>query len=237
MPGPSHVPASPPNSPAPAAPWLWAALGLCVAAFVLILLVALDWRPVLRTDTEVAGGLHARALAHPAWVEANRVLTDWVWDPVTMRLLLGAAALWTWLRRERLLAVWCVATSAAGTGIEQGLKAALGRDRPRWRHPVDTANFASMPSGHAMTAAVTCTMVLWLVHRYGVGARVWELLVALGCVSVAGVSFTRIALGVHWLSDTVVGSLLGVAVAAASIGLWNALVHRVDQRGQDAPGI
>lgn len=218
--------APPPNSPAPAAFLLWAALALGVTAVALMVLVAVGWRPLLTVDAELAGWLHARALRHPAWAETNRIFSDWVWDPLTMRVLLIVAAVWVWLRGERLLALWCVGTVAVGTVVQQGLKAVLDRDRPRWRQPVDMAHYAAMPSGHAMSAALACVLVLWLVRRSGAGTAVRGLVLAVGCVSVAGVSFTRIALGVHWLTDTLVGSLLGVALAAAAAGLWNTLLCR-----------
>jgi undecaprenyl-diphosphatase len=106
--------------------------------------------------------------------------------------------------------------------VQQGLKALIGRERPQWRQPVDSAEYAAMPSGHAMTAAIACVLLLWLVRRAGADRRRRALTVTLVCVSVAGVSFTRIALGVHWPTDTVAGSALGAAVAAAAVGLWHA---------------
>jgi undecaprenyl-diphosphatase len=153
-----------------------------------------------------------------------------------MRLLIGAAALWVWLRRERLLALWLVATAAVGLGVQQGLKKLFDRERPHWRHPVDSAHFASMPSGHAMTAAIACVLVVWLVQRSGAGGTLRALVLGLACVSVVGVCFTRTALGVHWLTDTVVGALLGAALAAASVGLWNSLVSRGTREAGTATG-
>lgn len=239
---PTHVPSSPPsppeapNRPAHAARWLWTALGLGAAAFTLVALVAAGWRPLLRMDADVAGPLHAHALAHPAWTQTNRVLTDWVWDPVTMRLLAGVAAVWVWLRGERLLALWCLATTAVGAGVQQGLKALLDRERPQWQHPVDSAHYAAMPSGHAMTAALVCVLVLWLVQRSGAGRALRAAVFALVCLSVAGVCVTRVVLGVHWLSDTVVGAMLGIALASAAAGTWNALMNRQYGRGAAVAG-
>jgi len=233
---PSHAPSPPVSSPSglegpgpgtSGAPWLWTALGLTGLSAALVVFVALGWRPVLDVDGRVADWTHAQALAHPAWTETNRVLTDWVWDTVTMRLLIAAAAVWLWLRRgETLLALWCVATSAVGTGVQQGLKAVLDRDRPQWEHPVDAAHYSAMPSGHAMTAAVTCTLVVWLVREFGAPGIAQRIVPVLGAVSVLGVCLTRIVLGVHWLTDTLVGAMLGIALAAAAIGAWYMLLQR-----------
>lgn len=220
------------NSPPHAAAWLWTALALTAAAFAVVGLVASGWPPVLETDAEVARWFHARALAHPAWTETSRVFSDWVWDPVTMRIMVGVAAVWIWLRGEGVLALWCVATAAVGTGVQQGLKALLDRERPRWENPVDSAHYSAMPSGHAMTAAVAFVLVAWLVHRSGAGRVAAAGVTALACVSVIGVCLTRIVLGVHWLTDTVVGTLLGVALAALAAGLWIRLTGRPERRAE-----
>ena len=207
------------------------AVPLGALAALVFALVATGWQPLLELDRRTVTGLHGPALRHPGWTHTNRVLTDWVWDPVTMRIVLAAAAGWLLVRGERLLALWVVATAAVTTGIQQGLKWAFDRERPRWAEPVDSAHYAALPSGHAMTAAVTCALLLWLVHRAGAGAAVRWTVWTVACVSVAGVSFTRVWLGVHWPTDTVAGVLLGLALTVTAIAGWNALAAR--RRWQD----
>ncbi|MEU0087403.1 phosphatase PAP2 family protein [Streptomyces sp. NPDC006274] len=186
---------------------------------LLLVPVTLAWPPLMAFDRAVVKELHASAVTEPTFTHVNRVLTDWVWDPWTMRLLSAAAAGWLWLRRERLLAMWVAVVTAAGAGLQQAVKALVGRERPRWPDPVDAADYAAFPSGHAMSAVVTCGLLLWLLRRRGVTGRAWAWCVALAGVCVAGVGFTRIYLGVHWPSDVVGGWLLGgfvVALAVAS---------------------
>jgi undecaprenyl-diphosphatase len=191
-----------------------------VLSLVLVVLVAVDWSPLISFDRAVAGDLHASAVAEPGFTRVNRVLTDWVWDPWTMRALAALAAGWLWLLRERLLAMWVVATSVLGTAVQQGMKAAVGRERPSWPDPVDSAQYAAYPSGHAMTAAVTCGLLLWLLRRHGVSGQVWGWCVAVAAVSVAGVGFTRVYLGVHWPTDVLAGWLLGVCLVAAAVASY-----------------
>lgn len=196
------------------------ALALGLLGAVLMLLVAVGWWPLLDLDRRVATGLHRPALTHPGWTRVLRVLTDWVWSPTTVRLLLAAAALWLLSRGGWLAALWLAATSATSTAVQQGLKWALDRDRPEWAHPLDSAHHAALPSGHAMTAATGCVLLLWLLHRAGLSGPGWRLALGVGAVSVAGVSFTRLWLGVHWLTDTVTGVLLGTALALAAVAAW-----------------
>ncbi|MFD7259275.1 phosphatase PAP2 family protein [Streptomyces sp. NPDC059874] len=191
----------------------WAGVGCALLGGVLTVLVVGPWQPLLSYDERVARDLHAHAVAHPGVVRLAGVLTDWVWDPWTMRALAAVAcvALWRLGDRER---AWRVGLAAlAASVVQQGLKALVGRERPVWSDPVDSAYYAAYPSGHAMTATVVCGLLLWLLPRPTAASRVgaaW----ALAAVSVAGVGFTRIYLGVHWASDVVGGWLLGVALVA-----------------------
>ncbi|RDG34731.1 PAP2 family protein [Streptomyces corynorhini] len=192
-------------------------------ALLITALVVAEWGPLLSLDGEVARWLHGHAVTEPGLTHANRLLSDWVWDPWTMRALTALAAAVVWLRGERPLALWVAATSAVGSAAQQALKWAVDRDRPRWPDPVDSAHFAAFPSGHALTATVTCGLLLWLVHSRR--ARPWlrRTAVAVAAVSVAGVGFTRLWLGVHWGSDVMGGWLLGGALVWLSTALFRRL--------------
>ncbi|MGW1334122.1 phosphatase PAP2 family protein [Streptomyces rubiginosohelvolus] len=206
---------SPERSPR-TAPALWTGAVVGAAALVLLVLVAVRWSPLMSLDRSVADALHRHAIGDPGLVHVNRVLTDWVWDPWTMRALIAVAVTALWWRGARRLALWTAATSLLATLLQHGLKAAVDRERPQWTDPVDSANFAAFPSGHAMTAVVTCGLLLWLLRLYGAGPGLWGTALAVAVVSAIGVAATRVYLGVHWLTDVVGGALLGVAVVALS---------------------
>jgi membrane-associated phospholipid phosphatase len=222
-----HSPRSAPHTPRPhspvTAPARTGAL-FAVLSVALLILVAVSWSPLLSFDRTVLDPLHRWAVAEPGLTQVNRVFSDWVWDPWTMRVLTAGAVVWLWHLRERLLAVWFAVTSAVGALIQQGLKAAVGRERPQWPDPVDSAYYSAFPSGHAMTAMVTCGVLLWLLRRHGTTGRRWVLSVALAAVSVAGVGFTRMYLGVHWPSDVLGGWLLGACVVALSVAVCERVV-------------
>ncbi|MER7954622.1 phosphatase PAP2 family protein [Streptomyces sp. NPDC096030] len=187
-------------------------------AVLLLVLVVVGWPPLLSLDRSVADALHRSALAEPGFTHANRILTDWVWDPWTMRALITATVLVLWWRRERWLALWVAAATLFASGVQQGLKAAVGRPRPGWPDPVDSAQYAAFPSGHAMTETVGCGLLLWVLALHWRDTwRGWSVLAVAALVSVLGVGWTRIYLGVHWLSDVVAGWLLGWCVAAVAI--------------------
>jgi undecaprenyl-diphosphatase len=203
------------------------AFALLTTLFALLLaLVAGHWAPLLSLDGRIARGLHTVAVGHPALTHANRVLTDRVWDPWTLRALLAAVTLWLLWRRAWRAALWLAVCGVAGNLVQQGMKAAVGRARPVWPDPVDSAGDAAVPSGHAMTAAIVCGALLWLLlSRTAVGPAWRAVAWAVAAGSVLGVSFTRLYLGVHWASDVVGGWLLAGVVltgAAALCEPWRA---------------
>lgn len=214
---------SPPRRPRPV---LALATALALSCVLLTVLVAIRWSPLMGLDRDIVRSLHGRALAEPGVTQVNRVLTDWVWDPWTMRLLCAVIVLvLVWRLRDWLLAGWVAATCLVGTLLQQGLKASVDRPRPVWRDPVDSAHYAAFPSGHAMTATVVCALALWLLRRYGAGHTLWRTVLALAVVSVLGVGLTRLWLGVHWPSDVLAGWLLGaltVVLSTAAYGKWAA---------------
>ncbi|MEH0542149.1 phosphatase PAP2 family protein [Streptomyces sp. B21-105] len=219
-----HAPLASPPRPAALRTVLRAAAVLGLCSLLLLVLVAVEWRPLISADGDVSRTTHRWALADPGFTQACRILTDWVWDPVTMRLLVAAVAVWlVWRHADWWTVGWLVATAALGTLLQQGLKAAVGRARPVWPDPVDSAHYAAYPSGHALTATVVLGLLLWLLHRQGVRRVLWRAASAVAALSVAGVGLTRIWLGVHWPSDVLGGWLLGgmlVALAIAAQLRW-----------------
>ncbi|MCF0091002.1 MULTISPECIES: phosphatase PAP2 family protein [unclassified Streptomyces] len=218
---PPHADAPP---EAPTSPGAGARRGaaLCAAlaapAVLLTALVASSWGPLLSADAGLARAAHRGAVGHAGLTHACRILTDWVWDPVTMRLLCAAAVVWlVWRRSDRPFALWVAVTCALGTLLQQALKALVGRPRPVWPDPVDSAHYAAYPSGHALTATVVCGLLLWLLRRYGAGRVLWRSAVTAALVSVTGVGLTRIWLGVHWPSDVLGGWLLGLLLVALAV--------------------
>ncbi|TFE43430.1 phosphatase PAP2 family protein [Streptomyces sp. ICN441] len=222
-PTPTPVPHHPAPEPQLPVPWARTASLTAVVAVLLLVTVSVGWAPLMSVDRSIATGLHESALADPGFTRANRVLSDWVWDPWTMRALVLCAVLVLLRRGESLLALWVAAASLLGSAVQQALKVLVGRQRPVWADPVDSAHYAAFPSGHAMTATVTCGLLLWLLTRTGAGPGLRRTAALLAVVSVLGVGFTRLYLGLHWFTDVLAGWLLGVWLVAAAAGSYERL--------------
>ncbi len=93
-------------------------------------------------------------------------------------------------------------------GTTSIIKSIVGRERPYGttnKHifrPFSTGSrYTSFPSGHTTIAFQTAT-VLAYQYKFGFIAYIPAMLVAL----------SRIALNAHWLSDTVMGAIIGIAI-------------------------
>ncbi|MFC4535957.1 phosphatase PAP2 family protein [Sphaerisporangium dianthi] len=205
------------------------ALFLVLVPFALLLvLVETSYGPLHRLDEDTAATLHSYALEHPGWVSFLRLWTD-VFGPGTWRIVVGAAAVWLVYKRAPRLAAWAVTTITVGGLLGLALKVVVARARPHLPNPVDLAPGASFPSGHTLNATLGVGIVLLLVmplltHRQRVTAWI------AGAVIVLGVACTRVALGVHWVSDVAAGLVLGVAVVAATAAAFEAWRRDIGRR-------
>jgi undecaprenyl-diphosphatase len=185
---------------------------LLAAWAVLVVLVVTKWAPLHDLDLDVADDLHRVAVEHPGqvawWKWVSRVL-----HPDVERIAWAIAAVALVAVRRIRRALFVVVVMLGEALLDSISKLAVGRDRPVFTHPVASAAGKSFPSGHAMGAVVAFGLLVLVVPRRFRGAAA-----ALGAVAVLVVSYSRLALGVHYVSDVVGGWLLGVAwLVAASV--------------------
>jgi len=133
-------------------------------------------------------------------------------------LSLAAVAVVLSVRRRRDALLVFTATEALASVGCTALKILVGRPRP---DGLVSPLGSSFPSGHAAYAGATCVALVLLFTESGARRRPWWALAALGVI---GMAWSRTYLQVHWLSDVVGGSLLGVGAALAVFGgaqrLW-----------------
>lgn len=99
----------PPHPPRPTLRQTTIALALCSA--LLLTLVAAEWRPLIDVDGRIAWTTHRWAVEDPGLTHTFRILTDWVWDPLTLRFVCAAAMVWlVWRRSAWWTALWLAAT-------------------------------------------------------------------------------------------------------------------------------
>jgi undecaprenyl-diphosphatase len=136
-------------------------------------------------------------------------------------LIAGAAGVALAARRCHSVAIVMLVTVAARPPVEWLLKELVGRPRPAGARLVVGTGF-SYPSGHVLAAAATWGFVPVIAGLYIHRRWVWWALTTLAWSVIALVAWSRVWLGVHWISD-VVGSL---AIALIALSAAETLIER-----------
>jgi undecaprenyl-diphosphatase len=170
-------------------------------------------------------GLNRLAAREHAWLERLNGVRLPAWEVSLMRLAsrLGDGVFWYALMLALLAWHGWVALTAVlhmivagllGTLVYKWLKGATGRPRPYQvcpsicclTAPLDRFSF---PSGHTLHAVVFSLVAT--AYYPALGWLLWPF--------TALVALSRLVLGLHYVSDVLVGALLGGAVAALTLAL------------------
>ncbi|MBV9405818.1 MAG: phosphatase PAP2 family protein [Acidobacteriaceae bacterium] len=150
----------------------------------------------------------------PKWVRlgaiaATRAGDGWLWYMVALGVLLFGG-------ESRLTAIAAAGSAAlVGIGVFMVLKKVSGRKRPCeiephvWARILPPDQF-SFPSGHTITAFAVAI---------GLGVFYPMLLGALLFCAIC-IATSRVLLGMHFLSDVIVGALLGTGLALSSHAIF-----------------
>ena len=203
----------------------------------LVILAAGGWAFGLLAEEVAEGdtGLDNR-IANELHEHATRPLTEFFEAVTTLGngiVLAGVAAIAAYLlarRRYHPEAVLMVLAYGGAQVLSFSLKQAFRRDRPFFTDPLATLSTYSFPSGHAtVSIAVYGALTLVLLRRLRGPARVLCFAAAVLLVSLIG--FSRMYLGVHFLSDVLAGYSVGLAWLALCVVVLD-LHHRRRSRLQ-----
>ncbi len=192
-------------------------VGAASAAWVLVLagLALTLSTPVTSAVAEVD------ELVRTLMVERERV-----WLVRASELLAVAGGVWVTAPVRVLVALWLVAhrwwwrfgawlgSIALSEVVVTALKEGYGRGRPPATLEVTRSD--AFPSGHTAATAVTVATLLLLWLPPGARRRRWGWAAAL---LVGAMALSRVYLRVHWLSDVVMGAVIGIAAALTAVGL------------------
>lgn len=203
-----------------------AAFGPRIAAGLLIALVfaalagVIAWGVfhvawVTQTDLALAQALQAHA--DPA---LTRFLLAVSWLHATPSVWIASIALCGWFLWQRRYALFWLTLFVlpGGTLLNWGLKQIFQRARPTVGIYVQALHSYSFPSGHTIAATLFYGLLAyWLGHAYFTAAIKRALLAGAALACIATVAFSRIYLGVHFLSDVLAAFCVGLAWLAFCI--------------------
>jgi undecaprenyl-diphosphatase len=201
------------------------------AAFgFLIMLVRVKWDPLFAVDHGVAARLNDLISPHGSLVTVLNAITDLGGRPVVLWLV-TVAAVGLLIRRQGRLAVYVIVTGLGALILDLTLKTLVDRLRPEVEVSIGSYAGASFPSGHALGSMVVYGALL-LVFLPAMAPRWRKPAIVSATVLVVAIGLTRIALGVHFVSDVLGAWLLGIiwlGVTSYAFRLWRR------ERGRAAP--
>jgi membrane-associated phospholipid phosphatase len=204
------------------------AFGLIAAAAVLIFVVIAE-QVIGDSSLALFDVAFARELRESTTAEMQRLFV-WV-SLLGSRLVLGLAtvvvAVYLWHRDGGPLAVGWIASQAGGVVLNGLLKESFARTRPEFADRFLIATSWSFPSGHAMATFIFCgvagallvqrTRSLWLRVAIVTLLLLWCLVM----------SFSRLYLGVHYVSDVAAGMVAGAAWVAVCLAGFELIRRRL----------
>jgi membrane-associated phospholipid phosphatase len=175
---------------------------------------------IVRVDEGLAATLHAHL--SPAATASFELVTQLGSTVVLVCVAAGAAGILARLGR-RPDAAFLVAALAGATALTWSLKALFQRERPSFEDPVATASSFSYPSGHALVSVAVYGGLAYLLSDSLRSPRARAACLGAAALGVVAIGFSRLYLGVHYLSDVVAGYTVGVA--------WLLLLATARQQG------
>ena len=97
-----------------------------------------------------------------------------------------------------------------GTALNYGLKTLFHRGRPEYSSEFIHRASWSFPSGHAMDSLIVYGFLAFLLLERTTSPTKRRLIVGAAAVLIGTIGFSRMYLGVHYLSDVVGGFLAGM---------------------------
>jgi membrane-associated phospholipid phosphatase len=175
--------------------------------------------PTVTVDAWVANALHAHVfpLATAALVGVTTLGST-----AALTLVVAIAAAYLFLLRRGREAALLVVVLAGAQLLTWILKAIFERPRPSFTDPVATASWFSFPSGHALGSIAVYGTLAYVVGRRLDSARARAGVVAGAALLVVLIGFSRLYLGVHYLTDVLAGYSAGLALLLLAVGVLHA---------------
>ena len=195
---------------------LWLLLSLAGASAAVFAAVAVDITHdglLSRADPRIA---HWCYQSVPDWLHVLCRWTTHLGDGSLLAVFVVFAGLWLVNEQRRFDAVLLAAAAATTALVTTGLKEAFRRSRPLYVDREHGPVSFSFPSGHS-SGAFTVYVLLAVLLAVGASRRTRARLVGAALALSTLVATTRVLLPVHYLSDVIAGSCVGLVTVAAAV--------------------
>ena len=200
-----------------------------VGLFLVIAFAIALSAPLAALDASAGRWLHVRATPLVSYAMA---VVSFLGAPTTLTIVAVGGSLLLWYRRRRTEAATLSTVVLGGNLLNFCLKHLIQRGRPVFDDPIFSLPTYSFPSGHAMASTVFYGLLAVYASvnaRHGYATCIG---IAAAVFMVALVSFSRVYLGLHYLSDV----MAGIAEGIAWLAFCFAALHYI-RRGEAAAGV
>ncbi|MFO0892292.1 MAG: phosphatase PAP2 family protein [Isosphaeraceae bacterium] len=217
-------------------------VGLYAAESVIAALAACGFG--LLASQVAEGWLHGKNVQILRAIDALRcppldrlaVALSWLGGPEGITVLGVVATIGLLLRRRRIETFLLVAALLGGTALSVTLKPYFQRPRPDLLEALVAETGYGFPSSHALMSFCLYATLACIVLM-GATRKAWRWIAAAALVLLASaIAWSRLYLGVHWLTDVLGGALVAAFWIAVSLGtlrglgLLPAQDHPADER-------
>ncbi len=165
-------------------------------------------------DQRLADWLHGHATE--SRTDVFQVVT-WIGNFTTLLAVTLLAVGIFWRRGERTDAVFVALAFVGAQVLSTGMKLGFQRERPFFPDPLSTESTYSFPSGHSLVSLAVFGSIALVLARRLRSRDVRVLFLGGAGLLVAAIGFSRLYLGVHFLTDVLAGFAAGTA--------WLALLY------------
>ena len=189
---------------------------LCLIAFGVLGYSVVTYGPLNGQQTALLSSIHQQALKDPHWVVTLMLVLANLGQYLIIGLALLLGLYWLFLKMWRELVMLTIGV-AGGAGLFLLTANLIDRHRPIFQQPLHPISFPGFPSGHLVSSMTFYSLLVYL-FMLKTKSPFWRAMIISGFFFLIGViSYTRLFLGDHYLTDVLAGFAIGLA--------WSALVY------------
>jgi membrane-associated phospholipid phosphatase len=189
---------------------------LSILVFLLLAYNVLTNGPLIQGDPAFIQGLHRQAQAGPAYLVTVMKIASSIGFYGIMVLLGGFGIYWLATRQWREFSLLLIG-AAGGQALFDLIAAVINRPRPHLAAPYEGLTNFSFPSGHTVSSVLLFGLLAYIFVPRIRSAAGRVVLIVLTVLLVAWISFSRLYLGSHYLTDVIAGVAMGLG--------WGLLVY------------
>lgn len=143
------------------------------------------------------------------------------WFGSAICLIIATVLLFIFLKNKKTSLVVLI-NLVLVTVLNQGMKFILQRPRPTEFRIIEETGY-SFPSGHSMVSMAFYGLLIYIIYKHINNKYLKWILISLLSILILLIGFSRIYLGIHYVSDVCAGFLFSIAYLILFINAINKL--------------